>query len=92
MNLLDAYDDDSLTAIARKKRPRLQRWISNSGNRNCRDYICNICGELIDSESGRHRETKHAEDAIRNHRDKHLAEIGELGASIEKPLPLFANK
>lgn len=71
-------DDETLTRLAKRSRPRLKRWVSAAGGNSQRVYVCNLCDRTIDSESAQHPMTKHAYESICQHRDKHLAELTTL--------------
>ena len=64
-----------LYAIASKKNKRIAGWYGRRGGSKQRKYICYLCRACIDTESARDWPTVHAQKAIAEHRQIHLAEI-----------------
>lgn len=53
-------------------------WYGVRGGSSRRAYVCYLCDTWIDTESAQWRQTKHAERAIEEHRQMHLAEPDQL--------------
>lgn len=62
---------DELGKLARAKNPSVKGWYGRRGGRSRREYICYICGCVIDTESARYPMTVHASAAIDAHEDSH---------------------
>jgi len=72
MSFLTEFDDANLTAEAQSTNPRLKRWVSQKGGGTRRTYVCNLCGETIDTESAGSKPTVHSATAIEGHKQQHL--------------------
>jgi len=64
-----------LYALSTRLNKRVAGWYGRRGGSKQRRYICYLCRACIDTESARDRPTVHAQKAIVEHRQMHVAEI-----------------
>ena len=70
--------ENELDRIARKQNPRVQNWWGYSGSSaNVRRYRCYLCRDIMDTDSGKWRPTKHAERSVAEHALSHLSELNK---------------
>lgn len=64
------YNHPMISAL--RNHPNVQFWRGMKQSVSKRTYTCYVCDQIIDTESAKYRQTKHAEYAIEEHRKLHF--------------------